>query len=56
MELEKLKQEHNLVVENLNFQNTKYKAELEELTQFKTNKVIFLIYQIIFYILISLNI
>ncbi|OUM65565.1 hypothetical protein PIROE2DRAFT_59927 [Piromyces sp. E2] len=38
MELEKLKQEHNVVIENLNFQNTKYKTELDELTQFKMNK------------------
>ena len=30
-----------MVVENLNFQNTKYKTELDELTQFKINKVIF---------------
>ncbi|ORX49744.1 hypothetical protein BCR36DRAFT_412708 [Piromyces finnis] len=38
MELEKLKQEHDVVVENLNFQNTKYKSELDELNQFKINK------------------
>ncbi|KAG4108603.1 hypothetical protein H8356DRAFT_1021605 [Neocallimastix lanati (nom. inval.)] len=37
-EIEKLKQEHDMVVENLNFQNTKYKTELDELTQFKINK------------------
>ncbi|ORX73478.1 hypothetical protein BCR32DRAFT_305198 [Anaeromyces robustus] len=38
LEVEKLKQEHDTVIENLNFQNTKYKTELEELSQFKINK------------------
>jgi len=38
MELEKLKEEHTTVIENLTFQNTKYKTELEELSQFKINK------------------
>jgi len=39
MELEKLKEEHTTAIENLTFQNTKYKTELEELSQFKINKV-----------------
>jgi transketolase len=38
IELEKLQQEHDEVVTNLNIQNTKYKTELDELTKFKANK------------------
>jgi len=56
MEIEKLKQEHSVALENLNFQNTKYKTELEELSQFKSNKVIlnfiyYFIYIIYIYII-----